>query len=260
MTSKLFEATRATAFSPSGLLCRYGSFRKENGISLVVADYDISKRWYQTTKNANFSVSVELAVYLVHIGRSSVHLYNEMMDAHGHEFGKCLLKMVFIDRTTRKSKAIPDWIRQDLKQDVNENLLQLRSRETDLLKEANIPLTHTIPAKPEGAFHHSIKINPSEIDRNKHTNNTHYIRFCMDCASLALWDRKLPNFHGDVALYNVHKAKVLYSRETVLGDVLNVFVWPSEASPLELCFSIQNLGETIFSCIVSFYPLTTSKY
>ena len=260
MTASILETSRVVSFISSGLMCRYGSFHKDNyAISLVVADYDISKRWYQATQNFNSSMSVDFELYLVHIGRSSVHLYTEMIDTIlGQQFVKGLWKLVFFDQTTRKSKAIPEWVRQNLQEDISKNLIRLRSREDPLLKEANIPLSYQPSAKPEATFQHKVKITPCEINSDEHTNNSHYIRFCMECASLALLNKQLPYFQADV--HSVHTAKMLYSQETVLGDVLDVFVWPSQASPLDLCFCIEKLGEIVFSCLLSFYPLTTSKY
>ena len=261
MLAKLLETIRSEGFRKTAFF-RTDLFIKDYGLAVMVADYAISKNWYQKTRHANFMVDLMMSMYLIGIGKTSVHIYNELHDAQtGEAYARVVLRMVFTDPVTHRAKALPDWLSKHPDLDLTRNLERFRDiQDITAPGWGDIPLIAQKAAKPESAYSYSVSVTPSLIDRNSHTNNTHYIRFCMDCAAEAVYSGRLSDFHGDVALYNVQRAKVFYQKETVCGDQLGVFVWPSETAMLELCFLIEKAQDAVFSCSIRFYPLASSKY
>lgn len=254
--ARLFEAGRVMAFKKSSILS-YNVLRKDYVQAMITGRYAISRELSKQSSGLNFGVKLNIFLAIVDIGRSSVHMYSEIKDAEtGVRLGWVLAKMVYIDPAIRKAKPLPVWLATKYGEEVKKNALSV----TKVIGAGLMPLKASDLILPADMFKYEIAVAPSDTDSNGHTNNSSYIRFCMDAATMAVREGALKGFYKDMVLYHVKTVTVFYAHETHTGDELVVYLWKEPGDHLEVCFVLTRKGKRVFNSKIVFYPLTTSKY
>lgn len=158
-----------------------------------------------------------------------------MIHAHptGAELASLRIGYVLVDRRTRRAVAFPEDYRKKM-------------------EAASIP---TEPARlefgrqdpPPDAFTCEFVIQASDMDLNKHTNNSSYIRICMDTVAKAQRDQRL-RWAGDVSEYRVVRMTMFYAKECVEGDAVKVYLW-EDGCPTALRFVFRKGHAAVYhSC------------
>lgn len=99
------------------------------------------------------------------------------------------------------------------------------------------------PDQPVSTFLYKTTIRYSDLDQNQHTNNSIYVKSCIDCATIASFSNKLFHFKGDMACYPVYEFIVEYLGETFAGDELVVSMWQDTNDFRNFKFLLYKSGE-----------------
>ena len=103
---------------------------------------------------------------------------------------------------------------------------------------------------PARHFRYRLRVAHSDTDHLNHTNQSNYLRFCMDAAAEAVKTGALSNFTGDLFEYKLKDADLLYQAECHAGDELDVCLWEDETDTNRLHFQIaKNTHDVLFSTV-----------
>lgn len=150
------------------------------------------------------------------------------------------VKVVGMNTSTRKPVRNPDWYIDKY----------------SYLKDKNVPpeltVKSVIPKFPNDCFIYQTIVRHSDLDFNFHTNQSVYLKMCLDCASAASLSGKLVTFSGDMCWYPLLYVDVTYIGESFAGDTLDVCVWQEEIDPSTLKFLVLKNKREITYAIFKF--------
>ena len=150
------------------------------------------------------------------------------------------VKVVGMNTSTRKPVRNPDWYIDKY----------------SYLKDNNVPPELTeksvIPKFPIDCFIYQTIVRLSDLDFNFHTNQSVYLKMCIDCASAASSSGKLVTFSGDMCWYPLLYADITYIGESFAGDTLDICVWQEEIDPSTLKFLVLKNEREITYAIFKF--------
>ena len=201
-------------------------------IFIVVVDYQMTREFYDC--------------YLDFIEKYDLNARNELLSLNTSSFvGQTSLfksnlkavlvsnqyKVVAVDRKSRKSTALPTWFTE---------------KYSPSIQQKGTFAKYTVPKLPNNldlVYSKIYKINPSDMDRNQHTSNYSYMRFCFDAATEAvLYKGIFPGMPGTICGYNVQRCQAIYLQECRLCDVIEILVWQDSVKNDTLHFHINKLG------------------
>lgn len=246
---RMFEAGRAIPFN-LGNYTDWNNIAAGNRTAFVLGGeyYFDSCLWDVASKFSYFPYKVTLEV--INMGKSSMTFRQVLINKlDNKELATYYMKMVVVDKVTRRPAALPSWHRE-----------RFHHLDATLDKKAEFVLD-TDTAVPESAFQAETLIAPSDTDLNGHTNQASYVRFCLDAAEAANKAGALEYIHGDICKYPILKICISYKRETNAGDRIFTSVWQDKLSPQTLHFASQLDGKVVSAASISFKPTprTTSK-
>ena len=212
---------------------------KDGGLIFVVlCDYVINEDLYRRTNGYNIACPVVINTWLCSFGNTSMEMRTTIQDGERkNTFGTLTFRYAHVDSKTRRPKPLPDYFVQAFKSYQRKSL---RENPQHIL---NIP---------PHALSYVLDVRYSDTDFNKHTNNSTYIKLCMDCATVASMKGNLTYFTGDVCRYNVKTMKLFYWSETRAGDKLTVYLWENKSETDTLNFHIQKNGSACFGMSMQF--------
>lgn len=170
--------------------------------------------------------------YIAYVGVSSYATYSDLVDGDNNLFFRVFTCFVLIDKLNRKSLAFPDWWVKKYKP-INEQRI-------------NIPRLH----KPENCFQYHVTISKCDTDAYNHTNYLSYLLFCEAALEKAM-QSDIFNYMKHLEL-NKNKVNILYVKETLLDELLTVFVWRNQSYNEDINFHIVREGDLVCQIIFSF--------
>ena len=210
--------------------------------------YDINRSFYGKVHVRRVWFPMTVNMELVAFENSSVTIHYEARDAADGELLMTLRsKLALVNEATRKSERLSD---------------EFREKYARQHQPAFVLPKHEALVIPSNAFCDRLQIRPSDIDSMGHANNSVYIRMCSDCATIAsVKHGHFLRFGNDLASRHVKTLNMLYSKECMLGDVVDVYVWDDATQNDLLHFQIKNNSIVLFHMLVEYYPVirTVSK-
>lgn len=178
---------------------------------------------YNFLKKAQFKITTNLEK----IGNTSVIIRSKLIDVlSGIILADRYIKIVQISAKTRKPVKYPEWF----------------EHKYSYLKETPVPqylmFKSETPEAPAGCFIYKTIVRYSDLDYNAHTNQSVYVKMCLDCATAASCKGLLVSFNRDISLYPLVYFNVRYLGETFTGDELKVCLWQDDSDPSILKFII----------------------
>ncbi|XP_063421065.1 uncharacterized protein LOC134706238 [Mytilus trossulus] len=178
---------------------------------------------YNFLKKAQLKITTNLEK----VGNTSVIIRSKLSDVLSETIlADRYIKVVQISAKTRKPVKYPEWFEQKY----------------SYLKETPVPqylmFKSEIPEAPAGCFIYKTIVRYSDLDYNAHTNQSVYVKMCLDCATAASCKGLLVSFNRDISLYPLVYFDVRYLGETFTGDELKVCLWQEDSDPSILKFII----------------------
>ncbi|XP_033733249.1 uncharacterized protein LOC117322442 [Pecten maximus] len=174
------------------------------------------------------NIRLAMSTSLYHIGKSSYSMLTSMTNVETKEkLGEFFLKLVIVDRTTRKSTPLPKTFVENFR-----NIPFLYSN-------APYPIP-VIPEMPDTIFAMTFTARHSDMDQNYHVTTNRYVQSFTDCATEAANDGFYKHFNDDMCRYPVEKFDVTLLGESKVGDKLRVCTWQDEVDVQTIYFSCFN--------------------
>lgn len=191
------------------------------------------------TYNFLEKAQLKITMNLEKIGITSVIIRSKLTDVlSGTILADRYIKIVRISEKTRKPVKYPDWFQQKY------------SYLKETLVTQDLMFKSDIPKAPVGCFIYRTIVRYSDLDYNAHTNQSVYVKMCLDCATAASCKGLLVSFNRDISLYPLVYFNVRYLGETFTGDELKVGIWQEDSDPSILKFIIskkeRQVNYTIF--------------
>ena len=177
---------------------------------------------------------------MIHLGKTSFWVEEILRcEVSGKELARLQLLLVRVDLETRRPILLPE-----------EGVAFVKSTaKGPTAAPPRVEFPQTIPDSTR-AFTLSTKALPSDTDTNQHINQAAYMKYCMDCASLAaMKGGVLQRFSRDMDYYNVTKFVVEYVGEIEAGDVIDVVCWQDSTDFSTLYFHVKNGDKVACRCI-----------
>ncbi|GFR65087.1 hypothetical protein ElyMa_003647300 [Elysia marginata] len=237
---RVFEAGRAMPFY-TGNFADWNILMSDNTAAFVVGGeyyFDLCV-WDAVRKFNNFPYKVTIEV--INVGKSSLTFRQVLINKlDNKELATHYLKVVVVDKVTRRPKAVPSWHRD-----------KYRHVEATLDKRAEFVINTELNV-PGGAFQAETLVQPSDTDSNGHTNQASYVRFCLDAAECANRAGVLEYVQGDICIYPILKMSISYKGETKSGDRILTSVWQDKLSPQMLHFVSYCRGKIVLATSITF--------
>ncbi|XP_061181550.1 uncharacterized protein LOC133190096 [Saccostrea echinata] len=225
---KKFEDARVLAVTKG---FTEGANDEENGLAFVkqqlILDPEIQN--LSSTMQIKLKFDVELKQLKQTSFICAVKLKNE---ATGEILGENFMKVVRINRKTRRPSSFPEWFYK--KHAVFMNAVGHPGTEKE-----------DLPEIPKHAYKYVVVAGHSDEDTNGHLNQSSYIRFCMDAATNASLKGYYEHYTSDMCLYPSLQWTISYMGEGLAGDQLTIFTWQKEHSPDNIRFAIVRNGNQI---------------
>ena len=185
--------------------------------------------------------TLKLTKTLEKTGITSSIIKTDFEDVHtGVLLASRYVKVVGMNTSTRKPLRNPDWYIDKY----------------SYLKVNNVPPELTeksvIPKFPIDCFIYQTIVRLSDLDFNFQTNQSVYLKMCIDCTSAARSSGKLVTFSGDMCWYPLLYADITYIGESFAGDTLDICVWQEEIDPSTLKFLVLKNEREITYAIFKF--------
>lgn len=160
-------------------------------------------------------------------GRTSYTIYTKVTQS-GKVLAENFMKVVRIDNKSRRPVVNPSWFVDKYS----------KFKATDIPVELSKSLEIMEP--PNDCYKMIVTVRYSDLDSNLHTNQSVYIKFCFDCATMASERGQLRHFTGDISWFPVIYMSVDYLGESFVGDEILVVLWQDFNDISTLFFSIYN--------------------
>ncbi len=105
---------------------------------------------------------------------------------------------------------------------------------------------------PPNAYVTSVRVQMSDIDRNGHMNQSHYIRVCHDAMCDAASSGFLSRMKGDLAKHRIKSVASLHQGEAKAGDALLISTWVERGEPLIIHTAVKRQQTDIMQCTMEF--------
>ena len=230
--TKMFEGARIIPLTHGYLGLHSENFLQSRTLVVVKQAIKLNPNLHRRVTKFT-PLTMKFLIEVLEVGESSFVLLITMKDANTWEnLGENFLKYVVVGRKSRRPEALPSWFRGRYAPKIAQEISHIRKA--------------PIPDIPPNVFKYSIKPLPSEMDSNNHINQAEYVKFCMDCATLAAKSRFYKHFHTDMCLYTTTLWEVTYGKESFAGDLLEISTWQNYQDYQEILFSISCSGRLIF--------------
>ncbi|CAH1243546.1 Hypp7115 [Branchiostoma lanceolatum] len=180
-------------------------------------------------------------VKLCSLGNTSWVTVEEIRDSSTNDLMvKGIFQRVNVSAIKRIPEPIPDW---------------LKERYSYLTSSVPRPPTVQVFDVPKStkSFRYSEVVAPRDTDSYHHTNQASYFWYCMDCATLGARSGAYSVLRGDLANNDLKIVEVLYRKESLEGDVLDIESWEDQDSPDTLRFLVRKGNENITQLTMQFY-------
>ncbi len=134
-------------------------------------------------------------------------------------------KYVMVDRQTRRRVGLPEDFPGKKK----------------LRNDSEPDLVYRVRRPPENAFVTQVVVQFSDTDMNGHTNNSSYIRICVDIFAQACHAGRIDWVQGSSTDYRVVRMSMYYAKECNEGDILTVFLWSERNSQVSFLFRLGSV-------------------
>ena len=229
--NKMFETARILSLY-NGFL----DFRrvKDNEHALVLRkqSFTLNPKLHQTISFFS-KLHMKFNLRVLSIGKTSATYEMRMCDGTtGEELVVNYLRFVRINLTTRKSTKFPPFF--------FEKYARFEGKPTTQFLESR-----SAPLVSEAAHIFQLTVRSSDMDVNGHTNQSAYIKFCMDCATDAALKKYYRHFDSDMCMYTTTYWEIDYLGESMTGDVLDILTWQAK-DVRNIHFCIRLNGRNIF--------------
>eukprot|EP00058_Branchiostoma_floridae_P012604 XP_002598092.1 hypothetical protein BRAFLDRAFT_85691 [Branchiostoma floridae] len=230
---RMLEFARIAAIRP--LIKEHTGPQNDEATAFVrYQEVEFAPRFYAAVKPDS---SLIMSTYLGYVGRSSLFYNYDIRSSTSNDvIGRSSTQMVRVNRQTRRPIAWPDALIENL------------SKEG--LDRPTIP--GAFKERPAPMFACKVTVNNSDIDVQQHTNQSVYLRYCLDAAAVGV-RKNVFSVVKDTALCPIRKVGILYQREALIGDELTVEMWEDQGCAETLCFQIKRGEEDITQVTVQFY-------
>ena len=198
---------------------------------------EVSREFYDLP-SCDVWPGVRIDFHLGHVGGASLNTVATLRNAlSSQELAWNTNTVVCVDKSTRKPAVIPDW---------------WKSKYADAI--VGNKKVHIAPfSVPDDAYEYQVKVPWCDVDGYKHVNYLAYIRYCLDAAMDAIVNDHFTHFGGDIFGHHVRKMEVLFIKESLGGDIINVSVWQDDKDANTLYFSMKR-NDKLFQCKMEFFP------
>ncbi|XP_019619789.1 PREDICTED: uncharacterized protein LOC109466503 [Branchiostoma belcheri] len=185
--------------------------------------------------------TLEVVAEIGHVGKTSYVFKGEVrLETSKESLCRFDTQLVHVDMHTRQPTALPQHLQQ---------------------KTKGPRPTFSLPILPNTPPMYSCKftVEESDIDGNGHTNQSVYIRLCSDTAAFGTKAGRYRSLSGDFLKYPAKKIAMLFQREALLGDVLEVQSWEILSKPVSLLFQVKREEDDIVRCLLELYEQERAK-
>ncbi|XP_062585930.1 uncharacterized protein LOC134247615 [Saccostrea cucullata] len=242
--SKMFEAARLLS-----LLAGFVDYRKivdeDHALAIIKQQLNLDPELQRASLTPAMKLNFD--VELIQLKQTSFTIVTNLKNGTtGKILGENFMKIVRINRTTRRSSSFPEWFYK--KYAAFMNIPGHPSTEKEELPEI-----------PKNAYKYDVIPGHSDEDVNCHLNQSSYIRFCMDAATSASLNGYYEHYTRDMCLYPSIQWTISYVGESIAGDQLTIFTWQKEHTPDNIQFAIERNGNLIFYASTIFGKIAKEK-
>jgi len=157
------------------------------------------------------------------------------------------IKMVIIDRTTRRCKPVPKHLKEHI------NTLNNHMNEEKLI-------FHEIRKKAsQESFVMDLLVPFSSGDSNLHIGHQEFLKFAHNCGAAASVNQYYRNFEGDLANYKLLNIDSWFKKEIAVNEKITIETWEAEESSkdsvLILHFIIKKMNDEVAAYVtMTFSP------
>ena len=202
----------------------------DDGVIIMMAQkWTFSPRYY---KCASVEMPMAFTSEVAFVGKTSLNIKYEIksLDEGKLPLVNALKHAVWADNTTHLPKTLPSEFLEVVKK-------------SGLTMSPNRLIKYQPPQMPEKTFQYPITVVPSDMDMVFHTNQATYVRYALDCATVAALAGFYQKYDRDICFYKVKNVSVLYRGESFTGDKLMVSTW-QDSHDLD-CIHFQIFKESI---------------
>ncbi|CAH1774404.1 unnamed protein product [Owenia fusiformis] len=184
----------------------------------------------------------EMVGYYGHCGSSSYEHITSIISSHTkQELAKCIGKVVYIDKRTRRPKNLPAGIVVALKRFAPKSALITKFK----------PLV--LPEDDVCIFKKGFDVLPSDLDYNDHTNHASYAKYCCDFATLVAANGKFKHIPKDFESMRLKSYSNWFLGESLVSDKLHVLFWEDLENKRQINFEIKNQEASILQSTMELY-------
>ena len=235
--AKIGETGRLSAFGMMGdigtnTLYQMSELVKDRLLFLVSNCFYINPNVYKPVQFHPVIYNIKM----LNSGKSSITQLDELtLAGSGDVLFQSVVKLVLVDKKTRKPIDHPTWFTDMFKGVTNEPPDGI---------DKNERMDRVFP--PQGCYEYRTRIVHSDLDYYFHTNHASYVRIVCDAATSASINGKLDTFTGDLSFQNIRKMHFVYQGETSEGDDIVVLVWQEKQHPETVLTQLQKDGDPVF--------------
>ena len=217
-----------------------------DGVPIMMAQkWSFLPRFY---KCASVEMPMAYTSQAAFLGKTSFTVKYEInsLDEDKLPLVNALKQIVWADKTTHLPKPLPSDFLEGVKK-------------TGVTMSPNRLINYQPPQMPEKTFQYPITVVPSDMDMIFHTNQATYVRYALDCATVAALAGFYQKYYQDICFYKVKDVSVLYRGESITGDKLMVCTWQDSHDLDSIHFQIFKGSKPIVFSSITFYPDVVSK-
>jgi acyl-CoA thioesterase FadM len=205
----------------------------DSKVFIVVAAtaYSFFEHFYN--KDHHYGV-VRVQTALERFGNTSLTLNQDLYDVNsGTRLCQLVKSLVLTDRQTHKPCKIPD------------NMVE---KFGGLCRHEHPPLRIPVVDVNELSAYTSLLFSPSfdDTDFYLHSNQSVYIRWCLDAATEASMKNRLNSILGDLATFRIEKISAVYKVESEPRQQLLIRTWQHQENPWIIYSSVFNADILVY--------------
>ena len=166
----------------------------------------------------------------------------------GIKLFKGLVKMVIIDRKTRRCKPVPKHLKEHINT-LNTHMSGDKITFNEIKKKAS-----------QKSFIMELLVPFSSGDSNNHIGHQEFLKFTHNCGAVASVSQYYRNFEGDLANYKLLHVDGWFKKEIAVNEKITIETWEakdsSKDSALKLHFIIRKMNQEVSAYVTMiFSPL-----
>eukprot|EP00057_Strongylocentrotus_purpuratus_P006702 XP_011661176.1 PREDICTED: uncharacterized protein LOC105436858 isoform X2 [Strongylocentrotus purpuratus] len=173
--------------------------------------------------------------YITFLGRTAIYVGTDLRDAESEAlYLSSLMQCIAVDVNKRTPVRIGSEI--------------IKKYVDDKTTMKTPPQRHQfLPLQPGNGdvFRWTTTVQWSDVDYNRHVNQTPYLRFMYDAGSSAAVAGFLRSFHHELIHYKLKTYTVEYMQEIRLGKEVEVVCWEMDDNPGTIHFEVQVGDHTV---------------